>query len=112
MVHKNKILRGCMAFLEDVERKSEGDTKIIIRGLNGIVEAAPDYVWNMIKNTDILSIAITGDEMDVDIVARVLSKALANDTLTPSFKVPFLGVFKMPITANDINELKGYIERA
>jgi hypothetical protein len=112
MVHKTKILRGCMAFLEDVERKSEGNNKVIVRGVIGIVEVAPDYIWDKIKSTDIISIAVSGDEMDVDMVVRVLLKALANDTLTPSFKLPLLGVFKMPITANDINELKGYIERA
>ena len=114
MVNKHQVINGVIAFMENhMIPNAKDNYKIILRTVQAGMTIAPDKVWNLIKDNAILAMtgAVEGDEVDVDLLARILSTGFGNDEFNMSFKL--LGSeYKIFLTAEDIRALKGYIERA
>lgn len=114
MVNKNQVINGVIAFMENNMIPTAKDNyKIILRTVQAGMAISPDKIWNLIKDNEILAMtgAIEGDQVDIELLARILATGFGNDEFNFTFKV--LGnEYKIYLTAEDIRTLKGYIERA
>lgn len=114
MVHKDKVISGVMAFMDNNMIPSAKDNyKIILRTIRSGMAIAPEKVWNLIKDNAIIAMtgAVEGDYVDVDLLARILMEGFGGDEFSLGFKL-LGGEYKIFLSGDDIRSLKGYIERA
>jgi hypothetical protein len=114
MVHKDKVINGIMAFMDNnMIPKAKDNYKIILRTLRAGMAISPDKVWDLVKDNAILTMTgtVKGDHVDVDMLARILTEGFEGDEFNLGFKL--LGEeYKLFISAEDIGTLKSYIERS
>ena len=114
MVHKNQVISGIIAFMENhIIPSAKDNQKIILRTIQAGMAVAPEKVWDLIKKNEILAMtgAVEGDEINIELLSRILSNGLGNDEFDLSFRL--LGnEYKIYLSAEDVKALKGYIERA
>ena len=114
MVHKDKVISGVMAFMDNhMIPNAKNNYKVILRTIRAGITIAPEKIWELIKNNAIIAMtgAVEEDYVDVDLLARILMEGLGNDEFNLGFKL-LGGEYKIFLTGEDIRALKGYIERA
>lgn len=114
MVHKNQVISGIMAFMDNnMIPNAKDNYKIILRTLRAGMAISPDKVWDLVKDNAILTMTgtVQGDQVDVDLLARILTEGFGGDEFNLGFKL-LGGEYKIYLSAEDIRALKGYIERA
>ena len=114
MVHKNQVISGIMAFMDNnMILNAKDNYKIILRTLRASMTIAPDKVWDLVKDNAILTMTgtVQDDQVDVDLLARILTEGFGGDEFNLGFKL-LGGEYKIYLSAEDIRALKGYIERA
>lgn len=114
MVHRDKVINGVIAYMENhMIPNAKDNYKIILRTVQAGMSIAPEKIWDLIKNNEILAMtgAIEGDMVDIDLLARILATGFGNDEFSLAFKV-LGGEYKIFLSSEDIRALKGYIERA
>ena len=114
MVHKNQVINGVMAFMDNnMIPNAKDNYKIIFRTIRSGMAIAPEKVWDLIKDNAIIAMtgAVQGEHVDVDLLARILTEGFGGDEFSLGFKL--LGSeYKIYLSGEDIRMLKGYIERA
>ena len=114
MVNKHQVINGVMAFMDNsMIPNASGNYKIILRTARAGMAIAPDKFWDIIKNNAIVAMtgAVSGDHVDIDLLARILTEGFGNDEFNLTFKL--LGEdYAMYLSGEDIRTLKSYIERA
>lgn len=114
MVHKNQVINGVMAFMDNnMIPKAEGNYKIILRTVRSGLSAIPENVWDFVKKNSLIAMtgAVDGDHVDIDLLAHILSEGFGNDEFNLGFS--FLGKeYNIYLASEDIRALKSYIERA
>ena len=114
MVHKDKVISGVMAFMDNnMIPNAKDNYKIILRTIRGGMAIAPERVWHLIKDNAIIAMtgAVEEDYVDVDLLARILMEGFGSDEFSLGFKL-LGGEYKIFLSGDDIRSLKGYIERA
>lgn len=114
MVHRDKVISGVMAFMDNnMIPNAKDNYKIILRTVRAGMAIAPEKVWDLIKDNEILAMtgAINENYVDVDLLSRILMEGFGNDEFNMVFKV-LGGEYKIFLSGEDIRALKGYIERA
>lgn len=114
MVHKDKVISGVMAFMDnDMIPNAKENYKIILRTIRAGMTIAPEKVWDLIKDNAIIAMtgAVQGEYVDIDLLARILAEGMGSDEFNLSFKL-LGGEYKLFLSGEDVRALKGYIERA
>lgn len=114
MVHKDKLISGVMAFMDnDMIPNAKENYKIILRTIRAGMTIAPEKVWDLIKDNAIIAMtgAVQGEYVDIDLLARILAEGMGSDEFNLSFKL-LGGEYKLFLSGEDVRALKGYIERA
>lgn len=114
MVHKNQVINGVMAFMENqMIPHAEGNYKIILRTAKAGMMLAPEKVWELIKGNTLIDMigVVDGDTIDIRLLADILSEGFSGDEFTLAFDL--LGSsYKIHLSKDDIHSLKNYIERS
>ena len=114
MVHKNQVINGVIAFMDNNMIPSAKDNyKIILRTARAGIAIAPEKIWDYIKDNAIISMtgAIQEDQVDIDLLAKILTEGFGADEFHMGFKL-LGGEYKIFLSGDDIRALKSYIERA
>lgn len=114
MVTKHQVINGIMSFMDNnMIPSAEGNYKIILRTARAGMAIAPEKFWDIIKDNAIVAMtgAVTGDHVDIDLLARILAEGFGNEEFNLTFKL-LGGEYKMYLSGEDIRSLKSYIERA
>lgn len=114
MANKNQVINGVMTFMENhMIPKAEGNYKIILRTAKAGMMIVPDKIWNLIKNNTLIEMlgVIEGDDVDVRLLADILSEGFGGDEFTLAFEF-FGDSYKIHLSKDDIHTLKNYIERS
>ena len=114
MVHKNQVINGVMTFMDNNMIPNATDNyKIILRTIRAGMAIAPEKIWDLIKDNTIIAMtgAIQEDQIDIDLLARILTEGFGADEFNMGFKL-LGGEYKIFLSGDDIRELKGYIERS
>lgn len=114
MVHKNQVISGVMAFMDNnMIPNAKDNYKIILRTIRAGMAIAPEKIWDLIKDNTIIGMtgAIQEDQIDIDLLARILTEGFGADEFNMGFKL-LGGEYKIFLSGDDIRTLKGYIERA
>lgn len=114
MVTKHQVINGIMSFMDNnMIPSAEGNYKIILRTARAGMAIAPEKFWDLIKDNAIVAMtgAVTGDHVDIDLLARILAEGFGNEEFNLTFKL-LGGEYKMYLSGEDIRSLKSYIERA
>lgn len=114
MVHKNQVINGVMTFMDNnMIPNAKDNYKIILRTIRAGMAIAPEKIWDLIKDNTIIAMtgAIQEDQIDIDLLARILTEGFGADEFNMGFKL-LGGEYKIFLSGDDIRELKGYIERS
>ena len=112
MVTKEQFIKAIHAFIEnDMLPKAEGNYKIILNTARVAMRYKSDAIFDLIKKNSLVSMLDVVDEndnVDVEMLARILSEGFGSDEFCFGFK--FFGrEYVMHFSAADIQTIKRYM---
>ena len=111
MVTKEQLIRAIYKFIDnDMIPRAEGNYKIILNVAKAALNHKADGIFEAIKNNSLVAmfgVIDENDNVDVDLLANVLSDGLGSDEYMLTFKF-LTSTYSLGISASDIQTIKRY----